>query len=201
MTAPATATETLWALLAEHDRLEATWRQSGTEEDRLAMRGCWQIGITQPGWHILDEKATPGGWSRCTPTVIDRDHWPEPEHLEYRGACLGCGWLAERSHRGASAENAAVEDANDHTHPGWRQLPVVGGPPTPDAPASYQRQLERWRQRWEPLLPAGWLECGGPIRTHRTAPGNRHVPGRAPGGGYDIATSDAEEPGGQLGLF
>jgi len=51
------------------------------------------------------------------------------------------------------------------------------------------------------VLPAGWLEMGGPIRTHRSAPANRHVPGRAPGGGYDLASDEREETAGQLAFF
>ena len=37
------------------------------------------------------------------------------------------------------------------------------------------------------MLPVGWLEAGGPIRTYRQPKGCRHVPGGAPGGGYDLS--------------
>jgi len=193
----------LWNLLAEQVRLRAVWKQTREECDRRAMAAAWSIAITAPGDARSDDgEPLAGRWTRCTPTVLYRDRWPRWPHLEYRGACLGCGWVSSHTHLiGDGGENAAVEDAHDHTHPGWRQLQVVGGPPAADAPADYQRQLDRWRQRWEPLLPAGWLDSGGPIRTHRTPPGGRHVPERAPGGGYDIATEDREVLGGQLGLF
>ncbi len=191
----------LWDLLAEHHRLMRVWALSRAERDRLAMAAWWQIGITEPGSSFgrVDEIVA-GAWARCTPTLLERVASPGGR-MEYRGACLGCGWVAESSRRGQGAGNEAVEDAHDHSHLGWRALPVVGGLPFFDAAASYERRLARWLQTWEPLLPPGWLEAGGPIRTHRTSPGNRHVPGRAPGGGYDLATDDPEERGGQLGLF
>ncbi len=209
-----TATSTpLAELLADHARLHAIWKQSGTEEDRRLMAAAWEIGITQPGAEFRRHRSAPGAEIGCRPTVLCRHRLPEPgedywgmrDHLAYRGACLGCGWVAERDHLiGHGGENAAVEDAHDHTHPGWREIPVVESPPSLDSPQAYTRGIARWRERWELLLPAGWLEQGGPIRTPRTPPGNRHVPGRAPGGGYDLAAGhDAtpEVPGGQLGLF
>ncbi|MGO9959336.1 MAG: DUF6349 family protein, partial [Solirubrobacteraceae bacterium] len=60
-----------------------------------------------------------------------------------------------------------------------------------------------WVEKWAPLLPDGWLERGGPIRTRRERHATRHVPGRAPGGGYDLAADDTvrEEDGGQLCLL
>jgi len=143
-------------------------------------------------------------WTRCTPTVLCRDSWPRRPHLEYRGACLGCGWVSPRTHwMGAGGENAAVEDAHDHTHPGWRDLPVVAAIPSIDSPARHKQAIVRWRAAWERVLPAGWLDQGGPIRTKRSPLATRHVPGRAPGGGYDLAAraDEREIPGGQLELF
>ena len=103
----------------------------------------------------------------------------------------------------AGGENAAVEDAHDHTHPGWRGLPVVERPPSAGAPSAHARALASWREQWEHLLPTGWLDRGGPIRTTRAAHGTRHVPGSAPGGGYDLSAGNTttEQPCGQLGLF
>ena len=169
------------------------------------MAGGWSIAITAPGDEPFDDgEPLSGRWSRCSPTVLSRDHWPRRPHLEYRGACLGCGWISPRTHLlQAGGENAAVEDAHDHTHPGWRDLPVVAALPSIDSPTGQGRMTGRWRATWEPLLPAGWLDSGGPIRTKRSPLATRHVPGRAPGGGYDLA-ADADEretPGGQLGLF
>ena len=201
----ATTTASLWDLVEEHRRLEAVWRESRREEDRRAMAGGWSIAITAPGAEPFDDgEPLSGRWSRCSPTVLSRDHWPRRPHLEYRGACLGCGWVSPRTHfLQAGGENAAVEDAHDHTHPGWRDLPVVGALPSIDSPTARERAIGEWRARWEPLLPGGWLDRGGPIRTKRSPLGTRHVPGRAPGGGYDLAAAadEREIPGGQLGLF
>jgi Family of unknown function (DUF6349) len=205
-----TVTRPLAELLTEHERLHAIWKQNGTEEDRRLMAAAWEIGITQPGAEYGRRRPLPDPENGCRPTCLCRHRLPEPgedywgmqDHLAYRGACLGCGWVADQEHLiGQGGENAAVEDANDHTHPGWRELPVVKAPPSMESPTTYQRQINRWVQEWGRLLPDGWLERGGPIRTHRTPPGNRHVPGRAPGGGYDLATHQAEMPGGQLGLL
>ena len=199
--------ETLWQLLAEHDRLQATWQSTRTEPDRLAMVASWSVAITAPGWSpCYSERAAPCAWPSCTPTVLTRDTGQRLNHLAYRGACLGCGWVAEQVHPICQGgENAAVEDAHDHTHPGWREIPVVARPNLPDAPSQRRRAIEAWRTRWESPLPARWLDGGGPIRTNRGEQGTRHVPGGAPGGGYDLSatgsTAMPEAPGGQLGLF
>lgn len=73
-------------------------------------------------------------WGRCTPTVLVHDT-DEANHMAFRGACLGCGWVAQAVHGiRAGGENAAAENANDHTHPTWRTLPVVERPPPPPTP-------------------------------------------------------------------
>jgi hypothetical protein len=202
--ATAGATKPLRALLEQHDRLHAIWQTTRCEADRLAMVRSFSISITSPGSRFGDPDLAQNAWPRCTPTILSRDTGERTNHLEYAGACLGCGWVSDRTHRlRYGGENAAVEDAHDHTHPGWREVPVVEAPPTPDSPGAYTHQIARWRERWEQLLPDRWLERGGPIRTPRSRGGTRHVPGRAPGGGYDLSADDAlaEAPGGQLGLF
>jgi hypothetical protein len=125
------------------------------------------------------------------------------DHLGYRGACLGCSWVSDRATRGPGAENRAVEAGHDHTHPGWRGIPVVAAPPTMEIPGSYTALVARWYQRWGHLLPEGWLDRGGPVRTTRSPLADRHVPGRAPGGGYDLAADQdvRELEGGQLCLL
>lgn len=128
----------------------------------------------------------------------------DTNHLAYRGACLGCGWVSTAVHLlWDHGENGAAEDANDHTHPAWRTLPVVASLPSNDGGAAYQRAITVWRSRWEPLLPPGWLDASGPVRTRRAVNARRHVPGRAPGGGYDMAggADESEIEGGQLALF
>jgi hypothetical protein len=203
-TTPAT-TDQLADLLDEQHRLYAIWKDTNDEADRLRMRASWEIGITAPGNAWCGERVDLSVWTTCTPTVLDRDlRVARGDRMDYRGACLGCGWVSDALR---DSENAAVERAHDHTHPGWRDLPVVGGPPSFDAPSAMPRLLKQWHERWAHLLSDGWLETGGPIRTHRPSPANRHVPGRAPGGGYDLAhttdtgeTAPLERPGGQLEL-
>ena len=196
------ATTDLWQLLDHCAQLEHAWRRSHTEADRLAMVGVWSIFITHPGGRY-GEMPRPGTWARCTPTVLSRHTGNHNAHLAFRGACLGCGWISPDTRLiRAGGENAAVEDAHDHTHPAWRQLPVIERPPSGSAPTMHERAVARWRQQWEPLLPAGWLDNGGPIRIQRPENGTRHVPGGAPGGGYDLSAGNTSaEQSGQLGLF
>ena len=204
MSASEVVTDGLWDLLAHERGLRIVWRTQKTEESRKALNLCWGIWITSPGSRFGDDRLPAAGdWKQCTATVLSRDHYPAPDHLEYRGACLGCGWVSDHTHRGAKAENLAVEDAHDHTHPGWRDIPVVGAPPSGDAPSAHNKLVGVWVEKWAPLLPDGWLERGGPIRTRRERHATRHVPGRAPGGGYDLAADDTvrEEDGGQLCLL
>jgi hypothetical protein len=180
------------------------WTTERTEASRVAMRAHWEISLTCTGSRL--DGISRETFSRCTPTVLHsdtRDDDKETGQLAYRGACLGCGWVSARSHAfGDGGENAAAEDANDHSHPAWRRVPIVKRPPYNDGGSSYRKAVIAWRNRWEPILPPGWLDQGGPIRTLRGGIGTRHVPGGAPGGGYDIsADADTEAPGGQLALF
>ena len=199
MTRPDPTGETLWDLLALNAGLRSTWETSRSEADRLGHAG--QLGDPH---HLPRLSPAPPPGQACSATVLSRDTADEENHLDYLGACLGCGWLAESSHPlHHGGENAAAEDALDHTHPGWRYLPVVGPLPHNDGGVTYQRAIAAWRHKWEPLLPPGWLDTAGPVRTPRTGHGTRHVPGRAPGGGYDTAapSAETETPGGQIALF
>ncbi len=199
-----TTDATLWQLLERHDQLRARWQQTRAEDDRLAVRAAWDIHITCPGAGLAGQRPELGEWPRCAPTVLCHDTGDENNHLAYRGACLGCGWVSPNIHLlWHHGENGAAEDANDHTHPGWRTLPVLAPLPYNDGGAAYQRAIGAWRSRWEPLLSPGWLDEGGPVRTRRALNARRHVPGRAPGGGYDMAApaDEPETPGGQLALF
>lgn len=149
----------------------------------------------QPGLSVHTEPT-----ARCQPTVIhadlrrwrDDDQKPWPcgcpvrEFLSYRGACTGCDWEGKTRDR----ENAAVEDACDHAHPGWRDLPAV--PRMPDE----RKALARWEQQVSAVYPPGWLEAGGPIRTLRQAMGTRHNSMHAtPYGGYDLAVLEGGDAG------
>ena len=193
--------DNLWDLLAQSDEAYARWKADRSEENRLAWRALWSINLTCPGAGFLDnDGAKPGDFPRCTPTVLsgDREDPGEelPNWLHYRGACLGCGWVGEP----VDSENAAAEDAHDHAWPGWRDLPVF-----PDRAYDPNPNLEKERARWlakiMPLMPPGWIEAGGPVRTLREAPGNRHVPLHTPWGGYDMACGKDEPRAGQQQLF
>lgn len=135
--------------------------------------------------------------------MLSRDHYPAPDHLEYRGACLGCGWVSDHTHRGAKAENLAVEDAHDHTHPGWRDIPVVGAPPSGDAPSAHNKLVGVWVEKWAPLLPDGCWSGEA-----RSAPaGSATPPATFPAARLAAATTwrptntVREEDGGQLCLL
>ncbi len=206
----------MWDLLDQHARLRSMWQGSKEEHDRRVMAAAWSIATTHPGGLSgLSEhhakRPAPGHARLCEPTILichwlavdGEDYRAMKDHLGYRGACLGCGWVSDQAQRGREAENLAVEDAHDHTHPGWREIPVVGAPPSLDSPTSHKQLVARWYQRWGHLLPEGWLDRGGPVRTARSPIAGRHVPGRAPGGGYDLAANPEvrELAGGQLCLL
>lgn len=155
-------------------------------------RDAWTIWITHPGGRWQQACLEPDGDDRCRPTVEYRDVRDDGGKLSFRGACLSCAW------RGSARddENSAVEDAHDHTHPGWRALPIVDPPPDfanlsrPEA----ERRYQRWLNQIAPRHPNGWFDTGGPIRTRRPLLGTRHVPGRAPGDGYDLCGLARDRP-------
>lgn len=136
----------------------------------------WRIASTHPGdrQHDDDDPAT----ETCWPTI---EHGPA--HA-YRGRCLGCEW------RGSirDDENTAVEDAHDHTHPGWRELPAVPAP-TFDKD---QRKRSDWMTKVHALYPFGWLDQpAAPIVTKRRPMGTRHHPDhQLPG--YSLGRLDDE---------
>jgi hypothetical protein len=134
--------------------------------------------------------------SRCQAAVLSCDvrdasddpgcACPRPGALLYRAACRSCDWEGDPR----DGENPAAEDALGHAWPGWRDVPVV--PARPSNP----KAEPAWKARILALYPAGWLEDGGPYRTARTGQyDTRHVPGRTPWGGYDIAAVPAAESG------
>lgn len=101
----------------------------------------------------------------------------------YRGACFGCGWHGDPHEWD---KNAAVEDAHDHSWPGWRTLPVV--PRCPDDVKKRAKWLEMVRRLYTDagvdmvrFMPGS----GAPILTERQAVGKRsHWSHEV--GGYDI---------------
>jgi Family of unknown function (DUF6349) len=206
------ADETLCEILEAHRAHYAVWEAERTEASRRAMRARWEIHITCPGSPMGGIAGPTEVFTHCTPTVLSRDtrgdDVDDDGDLYYRGACLHCGWVSAAVHpMRVRGENGAAEDANDHAFPGWREMPIVAPLPHDGGGTPHTKAVAAWRQRWEPSLPSGWLDRGGPIRTLRARCATRHVPGRAPGGGYDMSAGvngggqTTEVPGGQLALF
>jgi hypothetical protein len=110
--------------------------------------------------------------------------------LVYRGACLHCDWEGEIR----DDHNGAVEDAQDHAWPGWRDLPIVPRRPEPGTNARQMAAMARWVGDVNAVYPDGWLEGGGPIRTVRGYYGTRHVPNHTGFGGYDLCGEVEPEP-------
>lgn len=129
---------------------------------------------------------------QCRPAVMHADLRCDHEYrdrcscvgdLVYRAACLHCDWEGEvHAH-----ENAAVEEAHDHSWPGWRDLPVVATRPPAGNGAKEREAMAKWLATVTAAYPAGWLESGGPIRTHHDG---RHISNRTGFGGYDLAADN-----------
>lgn len=162
----------------------AAWRDAHGSFGSVGRSHAWTVCITCPD--------TPT--ERCQPTVLsadlrcDCDRYDECScmgKLMYRGACRHCDWEGEPH----DEENAAAEDACDHAWPGWRDVPVVPGVP------EERKRRATWVEQTVEIYPTDWLEDGGPIRTARRRGGHRHVPGRTPFGGYDLAVVDVAEDG------
>lgn len=111
-------------------------------------------------------------------------------HLVYRAACLHCEWEGDIR----DDHNSAVEDAHDHTWPGWRELPIVARRPEAGTSKKHTDAMQRWVEAVNDVYPAGWLEAGGPIRTARGHYGTRHVPDATGFGGYDLCGQVEPEP-------
>lgn len=113
---------------------------------------------------------------------------PVPVRERWLAGCV-CGWACD-----ADGENAAVEAAHDHAFPGWRDLPAV------DARQGEKGWSAKDARRLVDVYGSDWLDTGGPIRTWRPRFGLRHVPGRAPGGGYDMSAGlgDVDRIGGEV---
>jgi hypothetical protein len=134
----------------------------------------------------------------CRPTTLTADlrceHWDIDcccvSDLVYRGACLHCAWEGEIR----DDHNSAVEDAHDHTWPGWRDLPIVDRRPEPGTNKKQTTAMHRWINAVDGVYPDGWLEAGGPIRTARGYYGTRHVTNHTGFGGYDLCGEIEPEP-------
>ena len=117
-------------MIARAGELRYRWEHSREEDDRLAMRAAWDIHITCTGAELFGQCPKAGDWERCTATVLCHETGDDDNHLAYRGACLGCGWISPTVHLlWHEGENGAAEDANDHAHPGWRPASRRATPP------------------------------------------------------------------------
>ncbi|MFF0409738.1 DUF6349 family protein [Kitasatospora sp. NPDC004745] len=136
---------------------------------RDTLSAAWKIGYAHPGFNGLRPTTST---EQHTATRLDRRL--HTGH-EIRGACLACRWEGpSRRNR-----NEAVEDALDHTHPGWRSLPTMplGSSGKNDARLCAHRDA---------IYPPGWWDTGGPLKVSASSAKDLHEPGRAPGGGYLI---------------
>ncbi|PZG04317.1 hypothetical protein C1J01_44760, partial [Nonomuraea aridisoli] len=143
--------------------------------------GAWAIYITHPGNQLGRARAPLQQADKHLPTVL----FQVGRHPHrFRGACLGCVW---ESSQDFGHVLDAVEAAHDHTHPGWRNLLPVHEPPKDYGKA----KMRRWLNDVTAVYPLGWFDSGGPVVTIRRDPANRRpLPGRAPGGGYDLPAHD-----------
>jgi hypothetical protein len=181
----------LAARLAEFENWKAQYGSFGCLSRAHAWCLPWQDGQSPPGGHCqpvaLSADLRLDGGPREVPCGCKERH----DALLYRGACRACDWEGEP----CGSENAAIEDGCDHAWPGWRNLPVVAASyPDMASGASAQRGKDQWTGRVTAAYPAGWLQAGGPVRTHRAGGATRHVPGRTPFGGYDLGTTEEASP-------
>ncbi|GAA2116655.1 hypothetical protein GCM10009759_62410 [Kitasatospora saccharophila] len=137
-----------------------------TAAPRDTIRAAWHISWGHPGFNPTNPTSPT---EQHTATVIEQS----ADLPGRRGACLACPWEGplRRDH------NSAVEDALDHTHPGWRSLPVV-----PQGTGG--KNAKRIRAYLEAVYPTGWFETGGPLKVYTNVANDRHEPGKARGGGY-----------------
>jgi len=157
---------------------ETLWRPRMADHE-LHLHHVW---MGDPGW--------PESWRtvgcKADYAVSGPPHtrwWNErPDGTAWRGVCYGCGAVfAPRTD-----ELGALGDALDHTHPGWRSLPVFKRPAR-DRARLTPAESEQWATSIRKVLPAGWLESGGPLRTMRLPEFRlRCWPGAVPGGGWDV---------------
>ncbi|MFB7742456.1 DUF6349 family protein [Streptomyces sp. NPDC056132] len=138
--------------------------------DREVLRTTWSISYGDPGF-TTQFGTPPEASSRHAATsiykIITDVRWI------YRGACLACSWEGPDRRR----RDEAIEDAHDHTHPGWRDLLIFPG--TRSAKAS-----KLWWAHVRATYPKGWFDAGGPLRLYIEPPFDRHEAGAAPGGGF-----------------
>lgn len=117
--------------------------------------------------------------TRCDLAEHDHSADPLPGGLMYQANCPPCRWHVITEH-----ENEAVEAWHDHAMPGWRALPIL---PTKLSTADEKKARAAAAKWCAENYPAEWQRPGAPVITRRGAYGGRHVGGRSPFGGYDLA--------------
>ncbi|MGW6393278.1 DUF6349 family protein [Streptomyces sp. NPDC055103] len=148
--------------------------------ERETIRRAWYISYGDPGFTGLFG-APPPPAARHTATSLTRA--VADARWQYRGACLACPWEGpERPRR-----DNAIEDAHDHTHPGWRDLPIFERARTGKA-------AKTWATHTRAVYPDGWFEAGGPLRLYIDPPFDSHEAGGAPGGGFILYTASRKRP-------
>ncbi|QBE49622.1 DUF6349 family protein [Leucobacter triazinivorans] len=73
---------------------------------------------------------------------------------------------------------------HDHAMPGWRALPIL---PTNLSTADEKKARAAAAKWCAENYPAEWQRPGAPVISRRGPYGGRHVGGRSPFGGYDLA--------------
>ncbi|MFC8449534.1 DUF6349 family protein [Kitasatospora sp. NPDC057223] len=184
----AACVEAITAWITAHQAIGAIARQTAYVTlpktiPRETLRTAWEIEYGHPGFNggrpptatkqhaaTLIERI----WGKPDPTNPDADPADLWVYLR-RGACTACPWEGpnRRDH------NQAIEDALDHTHPAWRQLPTM------PAGISGKRAAQLAAHR-NAVYPTGWFDSGGPLKVTTTTRRARHEPGRSPGGGYHV---------------
>lgn len=124
--------------------------------------------------------------ANCSGRDATADHRHAPGELPgaqmTQAICAVCRW-----HHISSDENAAVEAWHTHAIPDWRRLPVVPLHLSRHThTASGRARLDDWVTSH---YAAGAQQPGYPIITARLSHATRHVPGRSPFGGYDLAAT------------
>ncbi|MGW1064331.1 DUF6349 family protein [Streptomyces aureus] len=138
--------------------------------DREVLRRTWSIGYGDPGFTTqFDTPPEPA--ARHAATSIHKAI-TDTRRL-HRGACLACPWEGPDRRR----RDEAIEDAHDHTHPGWRDLPIFER-------ARTAKGGKTWWAHVRATYPEGWFDVGGPLRLYIEPPFERHRAGAGPGGGF-----------------
>lgn len=145
-------------------------------------RNEWNAGaraVTEDGHELHKFHAD----TSCREKDHDHSAAPLPQGGTNLAVCPGCAW-----HVVTDTENEAVEAWHDHAMPGWRSLPVM---PQLTSDRTDEKKARAAAAKWcATNYPAEWQRPGSPIRTDRGPHQGRHVEGRSPFGGYDLAANN-----------